>query len=78
MQYARFKDFDRSLNALWRKGGKFQKAAERIHSALSLAQSGLDAGAGLKPTGHGEARIPQRPQMTRPGPSYRAWLGAQG
>jgi len=58
IQYARYRDFDRSLNELWRKGGKFQKAAERIYSALGRAQSGLDPLAGLQPTNQGESRIP--------------------
>lgn len=57
LQYARYRDFDRSLNALWKKGGRFQKAAERIQAAVGRAESGMDALAGLKRTKHGERRV---------------------
>lgn len=56
MHLATYRDFSRSLNQLYRRGGPFQKAAERIGAALQLSTES-DLLPGLKPTNHGEKRI---------------------
>ena len=48
--------FRRSLQALYKRGGRFQKAADRIAAAL-VNPSGESLLAGLTPTHHGENRI---------------------
>jgi hypothetical protein len=57
MQLARFKDFDRSVGALYKRGGPFQKAAETVQAAMGRAEMGQDPLAGLRRTKHGESRI---------------------
>lgn len=57
-EFARYKDFDKSLIELARRGGKYQKAAERIDMVLGKASRGeKDPLHGLKMTKHGESRI---------------------
>jgi hypothetical protein len=53
----KYKDFGASLNALWRKGGRFQKAAEEVHAVIGRSAIGEDPFASLRQTQHGEDRI---------------------
>lgn len=59
MEYLLHKQFQASLQALFRKGGPFRKAADQVHAMVQKAQSGmsekeiLDKGL----THHGETRI---------------------
>ena len=58
LEVATYKDFDRSVVDLTRRGGKFQKSADKIRAVLgraSLGEAGLFDG--LKTTNHGESRI---------------------
>lgn len=58
LEFARYKDFDRSLVQLGRRGGKYQKAADRIDSVLGKASRGeSNPFHGLKVTKHGENRV---------------------
>ena len=54
-------EFTESLAVLFRKGGKYQKAAERVYQAWGLANSGASSFetvfSGLTPTNYGESRI---------------------
>lgn len=52
-----YKDFRSSLNALYKRGGHFQKAAESVFQIQSKATSGLNPFEGLKQTKHGESRL---------------------
>ena len=59
LKYTEYKDFHRSLNDLYHKGGQFQNAAIRMQSVVYRALSGIDEKPfhGLKMTNHGENRI---------------------
>ncbi|MES2177825.1 MAG: UvrD-helicase domain-containing protein [Gemmatimonadota bacterium] len=52
-----YRDFGRALNALWRKGGRFQKAAEEVRGVVGGAYLGDDPFASLRQTKKGEKRI---------------------
>src|SRR6185437_8624591 len=58
MELATYRDFNSSLNRLYRRGGPFQKAAERIQAAMYRASNGDALLTGLKPTANGESRVP--------------------
>ena len=62
MQFHEHKQFRRSLNALWKKGGPYQKAAKEVEALLGrIAGIGDDDAGdtfrGLRLTNHGESRI---------------------
>lgn len=60
MEYMHHKDFMPSLQALFQKGGLFQKAAVQVQASLGrLALPNTDPFIGLTPTNHGENRIPK-------------------
>lgn len=60
MEFSRYKDFDRSLIELSRRGGPYRKAADRIDVVLGKIARGVDDPLhGLKITKHGESRIPK-------------------
>jgi superfamily I DNA/RNA helicase len=50
-------DFGRALNKLWRKGGRFQKAADEVLAVIGSASLRDDPFASLRQTHHGESRI---------------------
>jgi hypothetical protein len=52
-----YKDFRSSLNALYKRGGHFQKAAESVFQIQSKATSGFNPFEGLRHTKHGESRL---------------------
>ena len=56
LQIATYREFNSSLNRLYKRGGQFQKAAERIGAAMQFSGK-EELLPGLKPTGHGEKRI---------------------
>jgi hypothetical protein len=52
-----YRDFGRAQNALWRKGGRFQKAAEEVQAVIGAAYLGGHPFSSLRQTKHGESRI---------------------
>ena len=62
MQFHEHTKFRNSLNALWKKGGPFQKAANEVHGLLGRIPAGDDGDAdpfeGMTLTKWGETRIP--------------------
>ncbi len=61
MQFYEYRDFRKSLNALWRKGGAFQRAATEVEALLGRIASGeVDSSVvfrGMSRTNHGENRL---------------------
>ena len=57
LQYATYRDFNRALNGLYKRGGAFQKAADRIYGAVGRMQAGENPFVGLATTNYGESRI---------------------
>jgi hypothetical protein len=57
MQLHKYRDFGQSLNLLYKRGGKYQKAAESVYAALGLAESGEAPSAALPLTNFGESRL---------------------
>ena len=57
MQFAEYKEFRRSLNSLWKRGGPWQKAADDIYAVLGRLSAGADPLATLSGTRNGESRI---------------------
>lgn len=61
MRFYDHKDFRRSVNELWRKGGRFQKAATEIEAVLGriggLGAEAADPFRGMRLTKRGESRI---------------------
>src|ERR1044072_8121321 len=52
------REFSKSLIALYKRGGNFQRAAERVQAAIGRLELGGDPFQGLSVTNHGENRIP--------------------
>jgi hypothetical protein len=57
-QFYEWKDFRKSLNDLWKHGGRHQKAADRINAFIGRLGSGEDPFHGFTETKSGESRIP--------------------
>ncbi|MFE8070150.1 AAA family ATPase [Marinobacteraceae bacterium S3BR75-40.1] len=58
LEVATYKDFDKSIVDLARRGGKFQKSANKIRAILGKASLGEeDLFEGFRTTNHGESRI---------------------
>ena len=57
MRYEIYKDFKFSLQKLYQKGGRYQKAAEKAKQVVGDIQMNVDPFKGLKTTNHGENRI---------------------
>lgn len=57
MRYEIYKDFKLSLQELYQKGGRNQKAAEKAKQVVGDMQMNVDPFKGLKTTHHGENRI---------------------
>lgn len=58
MNFAEFRGFQKSLNELWKRGGRYQKAADDVYALLGRVASKGEALRGMRPTKHGESRIP--------------------
>ena len=58
LQYKQISDFPKSLQGLWRMGGPYQKAADRVKQILANVTLGeVDPFVGIPMTNHGENRI---------------------
>jgi hypothetical protein len=57
VQFLHYKDFDKSLRSLYKRGGKYQTAAEDILAIVGKVHTGGDPLHGLRRTNHGESRI---------------------
>ena len=58
LEVANYKDFDKSIVDLARRGGKFQKSANKIRTILGKAALGEEnLFEGFKTTNHGESRV---------------------
>src|SRR6266550_4094340 len=65
--YYNHREFNRALNALYKRGGPFQKAAARIEAAIGRIYLAGHPLHGLNPTNHGENRIPHCVKYDLPG-----------
>ena len=57
IHYSLYRDFPKSLRDLKKQGGKYQKAAEKIHAIHSRIGLNEDPFQGVPLTNHGEKRI---------------------
>ena len=58
MQFHQYRDFPKGLQALHKRGGGYQRAADQVHALLSRITSGYEKPFGaLNLTHHGESRI---------------------
>jgi hypothetical protein len=57
MQFAEYRDFLPGLRALYKRGGRYQKAADQINALMGRAGHSDEPLHGLRPTKHGESRI---------------------
>ena len=61
------REFHKSLNALYKRGGNFQRACERVEAVVGRLGLGGDPFQGLSVTNHGESRIPHCIKYDLPG-----------
>ena len=68
MNYKQLSDFPKSVGALWRMGGQYQKAAEAVNGVIGRISLNDDNPLiGLKLTNHGENRIQKCVKYDLPG-----------
>ena len=79
MEYAHSKEFTRSLSTLSKKGGSFQKAAERVHMVLGQRSQGIqDPLATQQVTNNNESRIDKCVKYDLPGRSRLVTVRERG